>query len=103
MLHLTEIVWIYEKVTKHYYNFIPTGRTYAVVIGDQYGRRFEVDAGRGEAKEHVAYLIHALVNRIPWVVAGYNDNLNRAFEKQREAFVATVCERREEFIKAVNA
>lgn len=103
VLRLGEIVWIYEKVTKHSYNFIPTGKTHAVVIGDQRGGRLEVDAGRGKAKEQVPHFIQVLVNRIPWVIAGYSNDLNRAFEKEPQAFVAAVAERRQEYLKAVNA
>jgi hypothetical protein len=99
VFHLNEVVWIYLKVTKHYYNFIPTGKSHAIMIRDCWGRRVEMDTGRGSSSENaVAGLMSTLMNRLPWVVAGYSDDLKRIFDKDRAGFVAAVWERREQFL-----
>jgi hypothetical protein len=100
VVHLNEIVWIYQKVTKHYHNFIPTGKSYGVIVSDKWGRQIEVDLGRGKAKEDAPSFLHNLGSRIPWVVAGYSDELKRHYAKNRADFVAEVDERRKAFIRS---
>lgn len=105
VLHLNELIWVYQKVTNHYYYFvIPTGKTYAVVIGDVYGRRIEVDIGRGhKAKDLALSFTQRLLNPVPWVIAGYSDDLKREFEKHREGFVAAVQARRKQYFDTAKA
>jgi hypothetical protein len=99
---LSEIVWVYQKVTRHSVNFIPTGKTYGVIIADKFGRKIEVDAGRG-AQEKVASFVTALVNRIPWVIAGYSDQLRNEYQKNRAAMIAAVDARRAQYSRQANA
>jgi hypothetical protein len=99
---LSEIVWVYQKVTRHSVNFIPTGKTYGVIVADKFGRKIEVDAGRG-AQQHVANFMTALVNRIPWVIAGYSDQLRNEYRKNRAALVAAVDARRVQYSRQANA
>jgi hypothetical protein len=97
VLHWSEIVWAYQKVTSHSYNFIPTGKTYAVIIADEYGRLIEVDAGRWKAKDATTRFLQVLVSQLPWIAVGYTDDLKRDFEKNHAGFVAAVQERRKQY------
>ena len=103
VLHRDEIMWVYEKVTTHRVNFVPTGKTYALVIGDERGRRIEVPAGgRGKrnGKEKLDVLLREVINRFPWVIAGYSDQRKNEYEKNRAAFVAFVRERQTQYLRA---
>jgi hypothetical protein len=97
VLHWSEVVWAYQKVTSHYYIFIPTGKTYAVTIGDEYGRRIEIDVGRWNAKDVTSRFLQVLANQLPWITLGYTDDLKREFEKNHAGFVAAVHERRKQW------
>jgi hypothetical protein len=102
VLHRNEILWVYEKVTSHSVNFVPTGKTYALVIGDDRGRRFEVAVaarGKGKAKEQLDGLLRVVINRFPWVVAGYSDQRKIEYEKNREAFVTLVRQRQAQYFR----
>jgi hypothetical protein len=99
VMHLNEIVWIYQKVTQHSYNFIPTGKSYEVVVSDNSGRTLEVNFGRGKkASEKAVALLQVIGSRIPWVVAGYSDELKQEYTKNRPQFVTAVDERRNAFV-----
>jgi hypothetical protein len=102
VIQLSEIVWVYQKVTRHSVNFIPTGKTYGVIVADKFGRKIEVDAGRG-AQQHVANFVTALVNRVPWVIAGYSDQLRNEYQKNRAALIAAVDARRAQYSRQANA
>lgn len=95
VVNLNDVVWIYRKVTKHYVNFIPIGRTHAVVICDRHGRRLECNG----TEEGVLKLLASLVGRLPWVAAGYSKELETAFEKRPADFVAAIYQRREEYLR----
>ncbi|HEY6329574.1 MAG TPA: DUF6709 family protein, partial [Blastocatellia bacterium] len=69
VMQINEIIWIHEKVTTHSVNFIPTGKTYAIVIHDATGRTIEVNGRR--SKEKISSLVTVLQARIPWAVFGY--------------------------------
>jgi hypothetical protein len=97
VLHWTEIVWIYQKVTSHYYQCVPTGKTYALIVGDVYGRRIEVEVGRWKAKDATTRLLSLLASNLPWVVAGYTEDLKTEYEKNRAGFIAAVQERQKQY------
>jgi hypothetical protein len=88
--HVPDIVWAYEKVTKHSVNFIPTGKSYAAVIVDKYGRSLELAASKREADEFLETLCVA----VPWAVFGFTDELQRIAEADWNGFVAAVNGRR---------
>jgi hypothetical protein len=103
VLHRDEIMWVYEKVTSHSVNFVPTGKTYSLVIGDERGRRIEIQAaGRGttNGKEKLDALLRVVINRFPWVVAGYSDQRKKEYEKNRAAFVTFVRQRQTQYLRA---
>ena len=96
--HLSDIVWVYKKRTQHsYYFVIPTGKSYAVTIRDAGGRKAEADLGRGKrAQQRVDEFITVLGSRIPWVIAGYSEEIKKLYEKDREAFLGTIAQRQQE-------
>jgi hypothetical protein len=97
--HLNEIVWVYQKVTQHSYNLIPTGKSHQVVVSDKWGRTIELTFGRGKiASEKAAALLQVIGTRIPWVVAGYSEELKQEYLKNRPQFVTAVDERRNAFV-----
>ncbi|HEX8162026.1 MAG TPA: DUF6709 family protein [Pyrinomonadaceae bacterium] len=92
---LTELVWGYKKVTKHYYNFVPTGKTYAVILHDRRGQRMEMQLGRGEQKADQT--LAALGRYAPWLLFGYSEDLRHAWDKNRAEVLQVVDERRAEY------
>jgi hypothetical protein len=97
VLHVNDIVWIYQKVTKHYTNAIPTGKTFTVVIRDKWGGLIEVAPGRGRARTRSAKTVdflQLLASRLPWVITGFSADLKRQYDKNRAQFVAAVDQRR---------
>ena len=66
---LDELAWVYKKVTRHSTNFIPTGKTYAVVIHDRAGKVHEVQCGRSE--EYANEMLAGIIERVPGIRAGY--------------------------------
>src|SRR5215813_560929 len=38
VLAMAELVWAYKHVTKHYTNFVPTGKTFRLMVADRQGR-----------------------------------------------------------------
>lgn len=90
MCHIPNLIWAYKKVTRHYHNFIPTGKSYDVIMYDRYGKPLQMQA----SQKKVDAVLSLLVERAPWAVFGYSDELNRALKYDWGAFVATVDARR---------
>jgi hypothetical protein len=84
------LTWVYEKVTRHYHTFIPTGKTYAAVLWDRSGRALEID-GR---KKKVEQLVNVVLDRAPWVAVGFNNDLEQLSKSDWAGFVSAVDQRR---------
>ena len=88
--HLPDLVWLYQKVTKHYTNFIPTGKSFSVLLNDRHGYTSEFQLNKKKAELFMARVLQ----QCPWIVPGYTDELKKLWTSQRPAFIAAVDERR---------
>ena len=87
---IESLVWVYKKVTRHYHSFIPTGKTYAVVLRERSGRPIEVNG----AQKNIDQTLQLIVTRAPWVVAGFDNNLAQLAKSNWPGFVSSVDQRR---------
>jgi len=85
-----DIVWAYPKVTKHYHSGIPTGKTYSSIIRDAKGQSVEVSG----KKDSVPKLLESLQRRMPWVLIGYNKELDSLWQKEKPKFFQLMEQRR---------
>jgi hypothetical protein len=90
VFHIPDVIWAYKKVTKHSVNFIPTGKTFATIMFDRYGKSLEMDEGRSESNT----FLMMLQEKMPWVVFGYSDDLKKIAQEDWSGFVAVVDSRR---------
>jgi len=66
-----DAVWIYKKVTTHYTNFIPTGRSYTVIIHSRYLEVIEIPC-RSKKSD---IIIQEIIYRVPWIVQGFDEGV----------------------------
>ncbi len=85
-----DMVWAYPKVTKHYHNGIPTGKTYSAIIRDSKGQSLEISG----KKDSVPKLLESLQRRMPWAVIGYSKELEALWLKEKPKFFQLVEQRR---------
>ena len=90
---LTDIIWAYKKVTKHSVNFIPTGKSYTVIIIGRHRQRIEHKL----SQKKVDALLTELASRVPWAVYGFNADLDNVWKKDPGGFVAAVDSRRQDY------
>jgi hypothetical protein len=89
-----EIVWVYKKVTRHYYNFIPVAKTSAVIVCNRLGKSMEIRSPRGE--KEADRMIGDILSHAPWAYAGYDDQLRDAWKLSSSRIIQAVDERRKE-------
>jgi len=85
-----DVVWAYPKVTKHYHNGIPTGKTYSAIIRDSKGQSVEISG----KKDSVPKLLESLQRRMPWVVIGFSKELEALWLNEKPKFNQLVEQRR---------
>src|SRR5260221_9484867 len=90
---ITDLAWAYKKVTKHSVNFIPTGKTYAVVLVGRHRQRVEQQM---KEKATIELLTH-LATYVPWALYGFDQRLADAERKDPAGFVALVDSRYQQF------
>jgi len=97
--HVKDIVWVYQKVTSHSVNLIPTGKSFAALLLDRHGYSAEILAG----KDKVEALMAHICQQSPWIVAGFSKDLEKMWKSKKAEFIAAVDERRKDFAKATAA
>jgi hypothetical protein len=90
---IADLMWIYKKVTKHSVNFIPTGKTYSVVLLGRHRQRIEEQMKEKAANEMLA----DLTVRAPWVIFGFTPDLEKAWQKDPAGVIAAVDSRYQQF------
>ena len=76
-----DLVWVYKKVTKHSVNFIPTGKTYSVVLVGRHRQRIEEQMKEKAVNEMLA----DLTMRVPWILFGFTRISIKPGERTRPA------------------
>jgi hypothetical protein len=94
LCRIPDLVWADKKVTRHYHNFIPTGKTYAVIMYDRYGVPLQMEA----RQKKIDAVLVALAEKAPWAIFGYSDELNEALRTNWGGLVAAVDDRRSEVV-----
>ncbi len=87
-----DVAWVYKHVfkTRHYF-FIVT-KTISAMVWDRSGARIQIAAGSKE--QRADEMLQAILQRAPWAVAGYSDDLLRAWNQDRPNFLAAVDQRK---------
>ena len=79
-----KIVWAYMKTTTHRTNGIKTGTTYEVAVYTYDKKSVLISVN----KENIALeILQYIGDTMPWVVVGYNDDLNRLFRGNYSEFL----------------
>lgn len=90
MVKLADIVWAYKLEVRHSHNFIPTGKSYALVLYTRQQQKLEHSA----SKKHVEALLSALMERVPTAVFGYSEDLQKLWRQQPDMFIHSAKQRR---------
>lgn len=94
LVHLGEAVWVYKSATRHYHNGIPTGTTYTDVLCDNRGNQHSFTLkNEGLCDQFVIAVAH----RVPWILTGYDEDLEQMWKKDKERVYQLLEERRQEF------
>jgi hypothetical protein len=94
--HVPDIVWLYKKITSHSVNFIPTGKSLAVLLYDRYSSSMEIQVSEQEA----TLLMRLICQQNPSAVAGFDKHSKSLWRWKRRAFIAAVDERRKDAPRA---
>ena len=90
LCRIPDLIWAYKKVTRHYHYFIPTGKTYEVIMYDRYGQPLQMQAREKKIDE----MLKTLADRAPWAAFGYSDEHQKLLRANWGGFVAAVDQRK---------
>ena len=88
-----DVIWIYKKVTKHSVNFIPTGKSYSVILIGRHRQRTEEQM----KEKAVNDLMMDMASRLPWALFGFDKNLEQTWSKNPQSVIAAVDTRYEQY------
>lgn len=94
-----DILWVYQHIVKHSYNFIPTGKTYSLIVMTVDGSKHEVGMKNKKAAEAAMSYIGRV---LPYLFFGYDEQLMAAYRQNRQAVIEAVNERRGQSPEAAN-
>jgi uncharacterized protein DUF6709 len=90
LMQTREVIWAYQKITKHYHNGIPTGKSFSTVIRDSRGQTAEIQGKKKTAPD----VVNALQQRMPWIISGFSKELEQAWKNDRAGLAQAVEKRR---------
>jgi hypothetical protein len=93
---LGDAVWTYKSITQHYHNGVPTGKTYAASICDIHGGQVSVQLKNESMCDQ---FVVAVVERVPWVMAGFSKDLEQMWKKNKPAIFEMAEQRRKDLME----
>jgi len=75
-VYLRDAVWMYQMITQHRTNGIPTGKSFKVLVYDKHGHLMEIPTKKNTVDE----MLQAIYQRAPWVITGFNDELQNMWK-----------------------
>ena len=72
ILRISDIIWIYKRVTKQTVLFIPYGKSSVAVI-----KCYDGAAEIANFEKIIDDILAFIIQRAPWVIAGYSDELDK--------------------------
>ncbi|MFL5339323.1 MAG: DUF6709 family protein [Gemmataceae bacterium] len=97
LVHFGDAAWVYKTTTKHYRNGIHTGTTYGVTLCDIHGSALAVPMAEKTCDDYV----DAVRDRVPWVLAGHDTDLEKMWKTNKQSIYDLVEQRRQEFAEQV--
>lgn len=83
LLAFHDVVWIYETVTHHSTNGVPTGTSYTLNIFDRHGKQLSFKMGKGNGAEVIDFVVQAA----PHVFTGYSDRVQSMWNNNRQELI----------------
>ena len=97
LIHLGDAAWVYKTSTKHYTHGIPTGTTYGSVLCDIHGNSMTLQMSESKCDDFAA----AVCSRVPWVLAGFDADLQQMWKKNKQELYDLVEQRRKDFAERI--
>lgn len=79
-----KLAWVYQKTITHKRYFITVGHNYYVCLGFTDGKVYDINMKKLHQAEGY---VEDIANRCPKVFAGYSDQINNMFHKNRAEFL----------------
>lgn len=93
------ILWVYQHIVSHSYNFIPTGKTYSLMLWTVEGKKIEVSMKNKKAAEAA---INYIGRTLPYLFFGYDEQLMKVYNQNRQAMIDAVNERKGQNLAGTN-
>lgn len=91
LVPLEQIVWVYKQTTKHYYGFIPTGKSYSLIVNTARGINHVFDL---RTEKQVDELIDYFGQNFPWIICGYSAELKNLWNIDKSVLITEVNNRK---------
>jgi hypothetical protein len=88
---LNDVVWMYKHVLKtKYYGVVTVAKTYSVYLWDRHGHCVTITGKEKQVDE----MLQVIYQRAPWIIVGYDQQLENEWKKNRAEVIASVDQRR---------
>lgn len=88
-----KLIWAYSHVVQHRTNFVPTGKTYSVIVKRSDGVQHEIPMKNDNACKQV---LNYLASNYPYLYIGYDNQWNQMYNRNRAEMTRLVQERKAE-------
>lgn len=87
----SKVLWVYQHVTSHYTNGIPTGKSYTIMVWMTDGTKMEIAMkSKKKSEEALDYIGRTL----PYIFFGYDEQLQAGYNQNRQAMIQAMTDRK---------
>lgn len=89
-----DVAWFYKHILRNKSYGITVSKVYSAYVLDRHGVKVAIVSRK---EQHIDEILQALYAQVPWAVAGYSEEVNKAWNKDRVSFLAAVDLRRKQY------
>lgn len=82
-----QLLWAYTHVVQHRTNFIPTGKTYSIIVKLSDGRQLDISMANQDACDQA---LEYIATNCPYLFIGYDKEWERMYNKNRDEMIRLV-------------
>jgi len=99
VLRISDMIWLYKRITTRRMNFVAVGKDYELVINNN---RKGSKAFRVRWEANCDSLLEEIYNRAPWIAIGYLDEYKNLWSRDFKRFVEFIEMRKLQMLNTIN-
>lgn len=83
VIKIDDIIWAYKKVTSHSVNFIPTGKSYELILCLKDRSQYSI----GQRQQQIDNIMMSINQMYPWIILGFSEEIKNIWKSDHSQLI----------------